>query len=367
MYRLEKYQDRSKLTIYGYVGGSYLDARTIENVLHDIEQTNCKKIEFWLHTYGGDVFEGNMIKVFMERFIANGGEIEIHCPGILASMGAVIMLSATKVHLVRNGFIMIHAPSGGAWGNAKKMEQTAKLLRSIEKAFKQDLKGCGISDEQANEWMDGNDYWLSAEEALKLGLIDSIIDPIGKTIKELDKDSAVELGSEAVFNQYTAIGDFNQKTNDMDKKTLINRFGLTTVTEANTDEEVLKAVEDKMAEERAKAEKSEQELQALNHKSIENAVDNAINSGKIKAEKRAEYIARGKKIGLEELNAIFEDMKSYETISDKIDGKKTEQTRADWDWDKWQKEDPEGLEAMSKNDKKAFNALYKKEFGVLPE
>ncbi len=366
MYRLEKNKDKTTLTIYGYVGGAYLDARTVENVLHDIEQTGCKKLEFWLHTYGGDVFEGNMIKVFMERFIANGGEIEIYCPGILASMGAVIMLSATKVHLVRNGFVMIHAPSGGAWGNAKKMEQTAKLLRSIENTFKNDLKGCGISDEQANEWMDGNDYWLSADEALELGLIDSIIDPIGKTIQELDKDTAEELGSEAVFNQYTAVSNFSNK-NNMDKKDLINRFGLTTVTEASTDDEVLNAVENKMAEQKAKAEKSEAELKALNTKSIKNSVDNAIKSGKIKADKRAEYIARGEKIGLEELNAIFDDMRAYETISDKIEGKKTEQTRADWDWNKWQKEDSAGLEALAKTNKEKFNALYKAEFGVLPE
>ncbi len=365
MYRLEKHKDKTILTIYGYVGGKYLDARTIENVLYDIEKTNCKKLDFWLHTYGGDVFQGNMIKVFMERFIANGGEIEIYCPGILASMGAVIMFSATKVHLVRNGFVMFHAPSGGAWGNAKKMEQTAKLLRAMERTFKQELKACNISDEQANEWMDGNDYWLPADEAFNLGLIDSVIDPIGKTIQELDKDMVEELGSEAVFNQYAAIGNNFNQTN-MNKKDLINRFGLTSVTEASTDEDVLKAIEAKIAEQSAKAEKSEAELKALNKKSIENSVDNAIKSGKIKADKRAEYIARGEKIGLNELNAIFEDMQVYEPISGRIDGKKTEPSRADWDWNKWQNEDPKGLENLAKTNKEAFNALYKKEFGVIP-
>ncbi len=366
MYRLEKNKDKATLTIYGYVGGAYLDFRTIENVLHEIEQTGCKKLEFWLHTYGGDVFEGNMIKVFMERFIAGDGEIEVFCPGILASMGAIIMLSATKVHLVRNGFIMLHAPSGGAWGNATKMEQTAKLLRSIEKTFKQDLKAHKISDSQADKWMDGNDYWFSANEALELGLIDSIIDPIGKTIQELDKDTVEELGGKAVFNQYTAVNNYNNTT-DMDKKELINRFGLTTITEANTDDEVLQAVEAKMAEEKAKAEQFERELQTLKAKTIEITVDAAIKSGKINATKRAEYISLGKKAGVETIAAVFEDMQAYYPISDKIEGKTTEQSRADWDWEKWQKEDPKGLEAMAKTDKQSFNTLYKAEYGVLPE
>lgn len=368
MFRLEKDKDKAILTIYGYVGGAYLDARSIANTLHEIQNSNCKKIDFWLHTYGGDVFEGNMIKVFMEQFIANGGDINIYCPGVLASMGTIIMLSASKVYLVNNGFIMIHAPSGGAYGSAKKMEQTSKLLRNIEKNLINEFEKSGILQEQAKEWMDGNDYWFSAQEALQMGLIDGIIDPIGETIDEIDKDMAKELGAEAIFNKYTAFSNkIQKKKTDMDKQTLIERFGLTTVTEASTDEDVLKAVEAEMSKQNAKTEKLEAEIKAQKTKSIEIVVDNAIKSGKINAEKRTEYIERGNKIGLDELNAIFKDMRSYDPVIDKIKGKNDNGADTkEWDWEKWQKEDPQGLELLAKNNKEAFNALYKKEFGCLP-
>jgi hypothetical protein len=36
----------------------------------------------------------------------------------------------------------------------------------------------------------------------------------------------------------------------------------------------------------------------------------------------------------------------------------TNNDRAGWDWDKWQKEDPRGLEAMEKEDKEGFLKLY---------
>lgn len=383
MFRLEKNTDKAVLTIYGYVGGAFLDFRAVENALHDIKASGIKHVDFWCHTYGGDVFEGNLMITFINEFQQAGGTVYLYGPGVLASMGMPLAMACDKRYIAENGFGMIHAPKGGAYGTAKDMEQTAKLLRSIEKQFRKRLLQVGKkTEEEINEWMDGTDYWYDADELIEMGLFDEKIPSTVKDITTLDKEEIITLGAKGVFERFAALTtpeSKNQNNKEMDKKSIIARYGLTTVTEASSDEEVLAAVDAKFKASEDKAKAAEDKAKETEKKSIEAAVDSAIEATKISKEKRDEYIARGEKIGLEELNAIFADMQVYETITDKIEdkggngGSQANADRKNWDWDKWQteaetnKEVKAELEAMPRKDPKAFKALYKGKYGVEPE
>jgi len=290
-------------------------------------------------------------------------------------MGAVIMTHADEVHLAPNGFIMIHAPSGGVYGNAKDMEQTAKLLRSMEKSFIARLvKLTGKTEDEVKNWMDGTDYWFPADEAEEIGLITSTISEPTDNVEQLEVEDVSSLGARGTYEKFAALTTSLPKTQEMDKKTLIARYGLTTVTEASTDEEVMQAIQAEMDASKTEADNAKQELEKKNKESITSAVKAAITAGKLPAEKEAVYIARGEKIGLEELNAILGDMQVYTPITGQIGANgssassKGSENRADWDFNKWQEEDPTGLKAMADSPKgsesrKKFDALYKAEFG----
>jgi hypothetical protein len=325
-----------------------------------------------MHTYGGDVFEGNLIKTFIEEFIKAGGEVNLYAPGVIASMGMPIAVSCSKRYISTNGFGMIHAPQGGGNGTARDHEQTAKLLRSIEKQFiAQLIVLTGKTEQEALEWMDGTDYWLDANELVALKLFDGIIPSTVTDITTLDKEEVETLGAKGAFEKFAALTQpiDNSKISEMDKKSLIARYGLTTVTDASTDEEIMAAIDAKINAQKTEADNAKAELAKTQKTAIEAAVDAAITAGKISKEKREEYVARGEKFGLEELNAILADMQVYESVSDKLNGGGTppKADRKDWNWEKWQKEDSAGLEALAKSDSKAFNALYKAEFGCNPE
>lgn len=378
MFLLVKKNNKAILTVYGYVGGAFLDYRNVINAIAEISKEGYTQLDFHLHTYGGMVFDGNLIYNAIAGFT---GEVDFYIDGVAASMGSIIMMAGTRIHIAENGFIMIHAPSGGAQGNAKDLEATAKLLRSIEKNFlKKLMERTGLTAKEVAKWMDGTDYWFDAEEAVEIGLADDTYAIKTTDSIQIGKEEVQNLGAKGTFEKFAALAIPNTqpKKLHMDKKALIARYGLTSVTEASTDDEVMAAIDAKIKAEQDKAKTATDELAKTQKASVEAAVDNAISAGKIKKEKRDEYIARGEKIGLGELNAIFADMQVYETITDKLDGKKggddkeTNAERAKWDWDKWQEESAKSaevakaLEEMPKSDAKTFKALYKAKFGSEP-
>ena len=369
MFNLEKLTDKAVLTIYGYVGGYYMDFRAVSNAINEITKAGYSKLDFRIHTYGGSVIDGNMIYNFLASF---KGEVDIYIDGVAASMGSIIIMAGTRVHIAENGFIMIHAPSGGGHGNAKDFEQYAKLLRSMEKNFKAKLaERTGKTPEEVEEWMDGTDYWFDADECIALGLVNDKFSAKVKDIESLEKGQAAEIGAKAVYDRFAALTvekPINNKSkSQMDKKDLIARYGLTSVTAESTDEEVLAAIDAKM---KAKDDAAAAERK----KAIIAAVDGAVTAGKLTKEQKDGYVARGEKLGLEDLNAILGDIQKPDSITKHIidkgaggSGAAQAKGRENWTWDDYQAKASKDLEAMAAKDPETFKALYKAKYGVEPE
>lgn len=364
MFKLEKQSDKAVLTIYGYVGGYYLDFRAVNAALEDITKSGFSKLDFHIHTYGGTVFDGNLIYNFISSF---KGEVDIYIDGIAASMGAIIIMAGTRIHIAENGYLMIHAPRGGASGTAKDLEQSAKLLRSMGKNFSAKLVArTGKTEQEVNAWLDGTDYWFDADEAIALKLADDKFDAKG-IVAPITMDEVKTLGAEAVFNKFAACLETESQIpkSEMNKDDLIKRYGLTTVTAQSTDEEVLAAVD-------AKINASANAAKEATTAAIVAVVDQAIADKKITKEQKDSYVARGEKLGVAELTAVFGDMKPYEPISSHVQGGKggdgkPKEDRKDWTFDDYQAKAPADLEAMPKNDPETFKAIYKAKFGVTPE
>lgn len=364
MFKLEKLSDKAVLTVWGYVGGYFLDSRLITSAFDEIKQAGYKKLDFHIHTFGGAVFDGNLIKNTLGGF---NGYKKVIIDGICASMGPIVISDVDEIEIVNNGFMMIHSPQGGAYGTAKQLEQNAKVLRSMEKNFKVSLvKRTGLSPELINAWFDGTDYWFDAEECKKLKLVDNVIDAKGDVV--ITKDEILTEGAEAVYNKFVACLDVSEPqipTSEMNKEDLIKRYGLTTVTAVSTDEDVLAAVDAKISEGATAA-------STATTAAIKAAVMQAVTDKKITDKQVDDYVARGEKLGLADLTAVLGDMKAYEPISAHIVGgkggdTKTKEDRKDWTWCDYQAKAPADLETMQKADLDTFKALYKDEYGVEPE
>lgn len=329
-----------------------------------------------LHSYGGSVFDGNLIYNAIQN---SKKDIDLQIIGIAASMAAIISQSRKdkKPKMVRNGFMMIHAPSGSTYGGALDHENNAKLLRSIEKNLVDSLSSSLSKPKNyVAKWMVG-DNWFSAEEARKEGLISEIIESESETIT--DSLNPQELGAEGMYYQFTALVNPNNSNNSKInlennmKKPIIEALGLTGVTEQSSDTAVIDAVRNhyegkitkleadlKAANDKAAA--AEAKLAAQGKVAITAELDKAKKEGKITDDQKPTYEEIGSTSGIEALRTVLAAIPVRNPITLQIAGNGTSAPsaagRESWSWDQWQKEDPKGLEKLQKDNPEAWQSLF---------
>ncbi|MCK9251981.1 MAG: ATP-dependent Clp endopeptidase proteolytic subunit ClpP [Eubacteriales bacterium] len=134
-----------------------------------------KDIQFYINSPGGEVSSGLMIYDTMQYIKA---DVQTICMGMAASMGAFLLAAGTpgKRFALPNAEIMIHQPSGGAQGQASDIRIAAEhIIRMRERLNR-------ILAERCNQPLDKiavdteRDNWMTAEDAVKYGIIDQIMD-----------------------------------------------------------------------------------------------------------------------------------------------------------------------------------------------
>jgi ATP-dependent Clp protease, protease subunit len=133
-----------------------------------------KDIIMFINTPGGEVYSGMAIYDVMQYVKCDVSTI---CVGLAASMGSVILAGGTKGKrfALPHSKIMIHQPLGGAEGQATDIVIQAEEILKIKNMFIDLMAGhTGQKREQVEKDMERN-KWMTAEEAMKYGIIDKII------------------------------------------------------------------------------------------------------------------------------------------------------------------------------------------------
>ncbi|MBI2100604.1 MAG: ATP-dependent Clp endopeptidase proteolytic subunit ClpP [Candidatus Vogelbacteria bacterium] len=160
-----------------FLGGAIDDhvANIIIAQLLFLESESPKKdITLYINSPGGQVTSTMAILDTMNYVKSDVATI---CVGLAASGGAIILSAGKrgKRFALPNAEMMIHQPLGGTEGQATDIAITAKqILKIKEKLNKILAKHCGQTVAQVEKDSD-RDYYMSAEEAVKYGLIDEII------------------------------------------------------------------------------------------------------------------------------------------------------------------------------------------------
>ena len=147
----------------------------IAQILYLANEDPKKPIKLYINSPGGSVYDGLAIIDTMNYVKPDVETIGI---GLQASMGAMLLSSGAKGkrYALPNARIMIHQPSSGTEGKITDQEIMLKegifLKKRLAEIF---AKNTGKSLAQVEKDMD-RDNWMSAEEALKYGIIDGIIE-----------------------------------------------------------------------------------------------------------------------------------------------------------------------------------------------
>jgi ATP-dependent Clp protease protease subunit len=147
-------------------------------------------IHLYINSPGGSITAGLAVYDCMQFLRC---DVATYCVGQAASMAAVLLAGGKtgKRFLLANNRVLIHQPliSGELIAPATDLDIEAKeILRLRERLYAILAKHTGQSAEKIEKDCDRN-LWLDADEAIKYGLADRIIQKAPEAVKSTDKES----------------------------------------------------------------------------------------------------------------------------------------------------------------------------------
>ncbi len=144
----------------------YLEAEDSEEPIH-----------MYISSPGGSVMAGLAILDTMQLISA---PVHTYAMGMVASMAAVLFTCGEKGHryIMPNAEVMIHQPLGGTSGQASDIEIQAKHILNLKKRLYKILSQATGKQVKTIEKESDRDNYFEAEEAIKFGLADTILETI---------------------------------------------------------------------------------------------------------------------------------------------------------------------------------------------
>ena len=143
-----------------------------------LQSDNSKKdIHIYINSPGGSVTSGLAIYDTMQIVSC---DIKTYCVGQAASMGALILCAGKKGKrfALPNSRVMIHQPWGGTQGKASDIsihaEEILKIRETVDKIIAKHTGQKLLKVKKDTE----HDLFMSASEAIKYGIVDSILGDI---------------------------------------------------------------------------------------------------------------------------------------------------------------------------------------------
>lgn len=138
-------------------------------------QDKNKDIKIYINSPGGSVTAGLAIYDTMKYIKPDVSTI---CVGMAASMGAVLLSGGTKGKrfVLPNSEVMIHQVLGGAEGQASDIKIRAERIFKMKEQLNKILAANTSQPYEKIERDTDRDYFMDAEDALRYGLVDKVIE-----------------------------------------------------------------------------------------------------------------------------------------------------------------------------------------------
>lgn len=155
------------LTLY-----STIEPDLAEYVLAELQRDKSAAVEVRINSAGGSVHAALAIFNALKS-----RQTTVYIDGVAASAASVIAMAGRRVVAAENALLMIHDPWTTVTGNAAEIRRHADMLDLHRDALVLAYDRAGI-DRQKLLQMLAAETWLTAAEALRLGFIDEIAEPL---------------------------------------------------------------------------------------------------------------------------------------------------------------------------------------------
>ena len=351
---------QATILLYGDVGdGCAIDSRRVVSELLAIAK-QYDKIDVRINSNGGDVFSGIAIYNALKT---SSADITIYIDGVAASIAAIVALCGKPLYMSPYAKLMLHSVSGGAYGNASQLRQTADTMESLETDLSRMIAGrCGMKPEDvAAQYFDEKDHWIDANDALQMKLIDGIY--------EMDTPSSTPETTEDIYNYFNnRMHVHPQKSNDM---ALIDDIKKIPSFSDKTDEGAIIAHIKNLSNSATRADALEkannqykERIDELEGKEIAAIIDKAVAEGKITKEQTTVF-TNMMKSDRENTEALLSTMKAQPALRACSFIKTEGSASGSFAAKSWDELDKEGqLEMLKASDFTLFCSKFREKFGV---
>lgn len=175
-YTVNNSADEVQIDIYGDIGESWWsDSVSAKQLLDAISGAKGKPITLCINSGGGSVFDAFAM---MSALRAHDAKVTARVDGIAASAASFLLAAADEVIMSSVAWIMIHDATTYEYGRAEDLRKTADWMDRINDQL------AGIYAKRCkrtkDEFVDAmhETTWYTADEALELGLIDSVSEAV---------------------------------------------------------------------------------------------------------------------------------------------------------------------------------------------
>lgn len=274
---------RMDLDVYETIGESWWgDSITAKDVLARIREAKPSEAFMRVNSGGGDLFEAIAISNLLK---ASGAKVIVSIDGIAASAATHLWPVGSHVTMASNAMMMIHKAWTIALGNATEMTKQAETLSKADDMQASNYaqyaasRGVQVTAERFANLM-AEETWMTAEEALAHGLIDTIGEAVAVAasidVTPFRKAPAALVSRAAAAKSFTVPMAAPQPKENMDTETMqaaikakdaelaTIKADLTAKTsELETVKAKLGTVEAELSDTKSRLETSEVQVQAL--------------------------------------------------------------------------------------------------------
>ena len=173
--------DRRKVFLSGGIDSESVDL-VVKQLLFLESMDDREPIQLIINSPGGEVLAGLYL---YDQLKGMKVPIDIYCAEMAASMAAILLAAGRKGHryILKHSKVMIHEPlislsSGGISGSASSIAKSAESIMQTKRDLVAILSQDTGRSEKEIEKAVSYDNFMTAEEAVKFGICDKIVDRI---------------------------------------------------------------------------------------------------------------------------------------------------------------------------------------------
>lgn len=159
--------------LYGTIGDEWWDedSTSAATFARELEALGNRDVELRVNSEGGYVFEGYAMYSALKRY---PGRVTAIVDGLAASAASFLIMAADEIVMGQPAMLMIHRSWGLCIGDVADMTDTAQRLAQLDTQIAEIYASRGNEDAEYFAAAMEATKWLTASEAVELGLADRV-------------------------------------------------------------------------------------------------------------------------------------------------------------------------------------------------